>query len=132
MKITHHLYNAFVTHGDPDHYWHADRVTKASGAPVILNRSMVKDVGGKNLLFGPRSKGLVFDTSFLRYHTLADDESIEVDGMTISGIRTQHGPLTIKIGPFRKTETPGPKERIGWGNMGFECAILGKGAHVVV
>ena len=22
----------FVTHGDPDHYWHTDRVLKASGA----------------------------------------------------------------------------------------------------
>ena len=25
----------FITHGDPDHYWHADRVAKASNAAVI-------------------------------------------------------------------------------------------------
>ena len=114
--ITH----VFVTHGDPDHYWHADRVTKASGAPIILNRTMVKEVGGKNFFLGPRSKGLTFDTSFQNFHTLADDESIKFDDMTITGIRSQHGPLTIKIGPFEKTETPGPGERIGWGSMGFE------------
>lgn len=116
--ITH----VFVTHGDPDHYWHADRILEASGAPVILNKTMVKEVDGKNFFLGPRSKGLAFDTSFHSYHTLADDESIEVDGVAISGIRAQHGPLTIKIGPFKKTETPGPEERIGWGNMGFEIS----------
>ena len=114
--ITH----VFVTHGDPDHYWHTDRVLDASGAPVILNSTMLMEVAGKNLFLGPRSKGLAFDTSFERYHTLAVNESMELDGMRISGIRAEHGPLTIKIGPFKKTETPGPKERIGWGNMGFE------------
>ena len=28
----------FVTHGDPDHYWHVDRVAKESGAKIILER----------------------------------------------------------------------------------------------
>ena len=46
----------FVTHGDPDHYWHTDRVAEASNAPVICNKTM----------------------------------------------------------------EPGPKERIGWGDIGFE------------
>jgi flavorubredoxin len=30
-SITH----VFVTHGDPDHYWHLDRVAKRSNAPLI-------------------------------------------------------------------------------------------------
>jgi len=30
----------FVTHGDPDHYWHVDKVANASDAPVICNQSM--------------------------------------------------------------------------------------------
>ena len=33
-----------VAHGDPDHYWHADRVAKAWNAPVICNESGVKCV----------------------------------------------------------------------------------------
>lgn len=120
--ITH----VFVTHGDPDHYWHTDRILNASGAQVILNKTMLKEVEGKSLFLGPRSKGVAFDTSFPNYHTLAVEESIDVDGMGISGIRSKHGPLTIGIGPFKKTETPGPQERIGWGNMGFEIHYGGK------
>ena len=34
-QITH----IFVTHGDPDHYWHADRLAKVSGAPMIFNEA---------------------------------------------------------------------------------------------
>jgi flavorubredoxin len=50
----------FVTHGDPDHYWHVDRIAEKSGAPVICNKTMVK--GKKSLLLGPRDKGLAFTT----------------------------------------------------------------------
>ena len=32
----------FVTHGDPDHYLHADKVALASGAPLICNATMLK------------------------------------------------------------------------------------------
>jgi len=116
----------FITHGDPDHYWHADRVANASGAPVIINNAMVKEVGGRKLLLGPRSKGLAFDTHFEKFQTLGVEESIEVDGMKVSGIHTEHGPLTIKAGPFKKTEYPGPKERIGRGNIGFHISYRGK------
>lgn len=116
----------FITHGDPDHYWHADRVANASGATVILNKTMLKEVDGRNLMLGPRSKGLAFDTYFDKHHTLAIEETIKVDGLSISGIRSQHGPLTIKIGPITKTEHPGPDERIGRGNMGFEISYKGK------
>jgi L-ascorbate metabolism protein UlaG (beta-lactamase superfamily) len=34
--ITHIL----ITHGDPDHYWHADRVARVSNAAVICNETM--------------------------------------------------------------------------------------------
>lgn len=112
--------HVFVTHGDPDHYWHADRLVKASGAPVILNESMVKQVNGDILLLGPRSKGISFDTSFEKHHILNVNKSIEIDGMTITGLEAQHGPLKIKAGPFEKTLYPGPEERIGWGSIGFE------------
>lgn len=39
-NITH----IFVTHGDPDHYWHVDRVAQKSNAPIICNKTMVKEV----------------------------------------------------------------------------------------
>ena len=120
--ITHIL----VTHGDPDHYWHADRVAKASNAPVICNKIMVREVKGKSLMLGPRAKGLAFTTEFNKLHTLSVDETIEIDGMSISGIKTTHGELVLKVGPFSKTVKPGPDERIGWGAIGFDIKLDGK------
>lgn len=116
----------FVTHGDPDHYWHVDRVAKASNAPIICNETMVKNINGKNLMLGPRDKGLAFTTEINNVHTLAVDETIEIDGMSITGIKTTHGELILKLGPFSKTVKPGPDERIGWGTIGFEIELDGK------
>ena len=50
-SITH----IFVTHGDPDHYWHMDRVAKVSNAPVICNKTMARTIEGKTLMLGPRT-----------------------------------------------------------------------------
>ena len=116
----------FVTHGDPDHYWHADRVAKASSAPFIFNKTMIRAEEGVPLMLGPRSKGLTFKTPVNKFHTLSVDETIEVDGMIIKGIKTTNGPLTIKLGPIKKTEYPGPNERVGWGAIGFEIKYSGK------
>lgn len=122
-SITH----IFVTHGDPDHYWHTDRVAKASGAPVICNSSMVREIDGKKLMLGPRDKGLKFTTPFEKLHTLDVNETIYVDGLSITGLKAVHGPLTMKVGPFAKsTDNPGPDERTGWGSMGFKIEINGK------
>jgi len=121
-SITH----IFVTHGDPDHYWHADRIAKASNAPVICNKTMLRDVNGKALMLGPRDKGLAFTTEFNNLHTLSVDETIEIDGMSITGIKTTHGELILKIGPFSKTVKPGPDERVGWGAIGFDIALNDK------
>ena len=116
----------FVTHGDPDHYWHTDKVVEASHAPVICNKTMLKEVKGKMLMLGPRDKGLSFSKHLEKVHTLSVDETIEVDGMKITGMKATHGPLTFKFGPFSKTVTPGPTERIGWGALGFEIKYNGK------
>jgi len=116
----------FVTHGDPDHYWHADRVAKASGAPVIMNHTMIRDINGKSLALGPRSKGLAFTAEFDRYVTLGVDEKVDIDGVSVTGLKATHGPLTLKIGPFRvMTVTPGPEERVGWGAIGFHMQFDG-------
>ena len=116
----------FVTHGDPDHYVYVDKVMEASGAPIIYNKTMVRVVEGKPLMLGPRSKGLVFDTPVSNYHTLSVDETIKLDGMKIKGIKATHGPLSVKIGPFKKTEDPEKNERVGWGSLGFEINYKGK------
>lgn len=116
----------FVTHGDPDHYVYADKLMKASGAPVIFNKTMVKHVDGKPFMLGPRSKGLAFDTPVSNYHTLSAGYTIEQDGMKIKGIESTHGPLTVKLGPFKKTEDPKKNKRVGWGSIGFEINHKGK------
>ncbi len=121
-SITH----IFATHGDPDHYWHVDRVAEASGAEIILNKTMVQEREGKLRVLGPRSKGLAFDTPLQNLHTLEVGQSIHVDGMTVTGVAATHGPLLIKVGPFSKMETPGPEERIGWGALGFLIELDGK------
>lgn len=121
-SITH----IFVTHGDPDHYWHLDRVAKASNASVICNKTMVRNIGGKTLMLGPRDKGLAFTTPMEKLHTISVDETIQLDGMSITGIKTTHGPLTFKLGRLAKTLIPGLDERIGWGAIGFNIQLDGK------
>lgn len=117
--ITHIL----ITHGDPDHYWHADRVANASDAAIVCNETMVRSVDGRSLMLGPRSKGLRFNTPMNHVNVLRVNETITVNGVTITGIKTTHGKLVIKSGPISKTVVPGPNERIGWGAIGFKITL---------
>lgn len=119
--ITHIL----VTHADPDHYWHADRVAEASRAPLICNKSMVREIKGLLKVLGPRDRGLAFTTTFPNLKTLAVGETIDCDGLKVTGVKTTHGELIIKLGPFRKAIKPGPEERIGWGSIGFSIEVDG-------
>jgi len=121
----HDITHIFITHGDPDHYWHVDRVADASNAPIICNPNMLKNVNGKSLMLGPRSKGLAFTKEMKNVRTIFVDRTVQLDGMTITGLKAEHGPLTLKIGPFKKTEHPGPEERVGWGSMGFKIELDG-------
>jgi len=116
----------FVTHGDPDHYWHVDRVAKISGAPIICNKNMFSEIDGKNLMLGPRDRGLAFTTVIKKSHPIEVNETIEIDGMSVTGLKATHGSLTFKFGPFSKTLNPGPEERIGWGALGFKIRLDGK------
>ena len=78
-------------------------------------------------MLGPRKKGLAFTTQIENLYTVAVDETIEIDGMLISGIKGTHGPWTIKIGPFTKILHEGPEERFGYGEMGFRIMFDGTG-----
>lgn len=118
-EITHIL----VTHGDPDHYWHVDRVAQKSGASVVCSQEMVREINARSLLLGPRDRGLAFTTEIPNVYTVSPGETIKAAGVEITGIQTAHGPLMIKMGPFSKTLTPGPEERIGWGSIGFEFRL---------
>ena len=108
-SITHIL----VTHGDPDHYFHVDRVAIASDATVVCNRTMVKEINGETKVLAPRNGGLVFNTKIDNLKTIRVNESIEIDGLTLTGLKATHGPMKVKIGPFSKTVTPSPDERVG-------------------
>jgi L-ascorbate metabolism protein UlaG (beta-lactamase superfamily) len=57
---------------------------------------MVRIVNGKELMLGPRNKGLAFTTPINKFHTLS------------------------------KTVYPGPEERVGWGAIGFDIELDGK------
>ena len=122
----------FVTHDDPDHYWHTDRVAKTSNAPVICNKIMVRIIDGIDLMLGPRDKGLAFTTVFNDVHTLCVDETIEIDDISITGIKTTHGELVLKLGPFSKTVKPGPDERIGWGASVLILNSMARGSLISV
>ncbi len=77
-------------------------------------------------MLGPRDKGVAFTTPFKKLHTILVDKTIQLDGMSITGIKTTHGNLKIKLGPFSKTLKPGPEERVGWGAIGFNIKLDGK------
>jgi L-ascorbate metabolism protein UlaG (beta-lactamase superfamily) len=121
-SITH----IFVTHGDPDHYWHTDRVQQVSGAKVVCNKAMLKEIDGKEYMIGPRDRGLSFTLLLENLYQIEENETIELDDMSITGIKTVHRPLRIKIGPFEKVLRPGPKERIGIGSIGYKIIVDGQ------
>ena len=89
--ITHIL----VTHGDPDHYWHIDRVAQSSKAPVVCGKELVKIEGDNKLLLDPRKRGVEYSTRVDKVYTLDVGETIEVDGVKIEGLKSVHGPVVV-------------------------------------
>jgi L-ascorbate metabolism protein UlaG (beta-lactamase superfamily) len=53
-------------------------------------------------------------------------EAVDVAGMRITGLAAEHGPLSFRFGPIRKTLHPGPRERIGYGAAAFSLEIEDK------
>lgn len=131
QTITH----IFVTHGDPDHYWHADRVATVSGATIICGEGLVKEEADKRLLNHPRKRNIEYSLEFENLYTIKPDVTLHIDGMTIRGVKTSHGDLRIKFGPsgniwapfsFTKTLKAGYGERVGLGAIGFDITINDK------
>jgi L-ascorbate metabolism protein UlaG (beta-lactamase superfamily) len=120
--ITHVL----VTHGDPDHYWQADRIAKVAGAPLIMGKPMVKIKEQKQEILNPRRGGLDFVGYDGETHTIDIEEAILLNGVRVEGIKTVHGPIEYKILWKTKREYPGPGERVGWGSIGFKIEVEDK------
>jgi len=113
----------FVTHADPDHYWHIDRVQEISNAFIVCNKTLIRKKNERTLMLDPRKRGLSFSTPVQKVHTVSPGEKISIDTMNVTGIKTNHGPLMVRIGPFLKTFYPGPNKRIGWGSIGFSIQV---------
>ncbi len=121
--ITHVL----VTHGDPDHYWQADRVAEAAKAPIICGKNLVKKVGSETLLVGPRSRGVTYDTPLEKVYPIDVDEVVNLKEFQVKGLKAVHGPIKLRLFGLIKLEIkPGSDERIGLGAIGFEIKIDNK------
>ena len=56
---------------------------------------MLLEVNGKILALGPRAKGVAFTTEFKNIRTLWINETIEIDGMAVTGVKAMHGALYL-------------------------------------
>jgi len=121
-SITHIL----VTHGDPDHYWNADRVAEASKAPLICGKQLVKQIGSEIFLLAPRGRGVQYPTRLEKVYPIHVGESVTLDGVKIEGLKTVHGPIVIRFLGLRLEQKPGPGERVGLGSIGFKISLNNK------
>ncbi len=112
-----------ITHGDPDHHWQSDRITEASGAPVVCGTGMTKTENGQTLVIDPRGKELTSWIRFDNLHPLDVGESVELDHVSVEAVRAVHGPIEVSLLGFKIRKTPGPGERVGLGSMGFIIRI---------
>ena len=112
-----------VTHGDPDHHWHTDRLAEVSGAHVVCGTGLTKRVGGEQLVIDPRGRGLTSWVHFDNLHPLDVGESTVLDGVTFEAVRSEHGPIAVPMFVFTLRRVPGPDERVGLGSMGFKITV---------
>ncbi len=121
--ITHIL----VTHGDPDHYWHTDRVAEASGAPLVCGSELVQVRNGESFIVSPRKKKFQHATPLSRVYPVDPGESIDVDGISVTALPATHGDLTVSLlfGLVKKTITRRPGEHFAVGETGFLINIDG-------
>ncbi|MGA9351643.1 MAG: MBL fold metallo-hydrolase [Anaerolineae bacterium] len=96
-----------VTHGDADHAEYAPRVARASGAPIVCGPPLAKQW---------RRKGLTVVS-------IAPGETVEVNGISIRGVPTQHGGLTFTLPGRTFTFKPG---KVGLGAIAFLFTLEGK------
>lgn len=119
--------HVLVTHGDPDHYWYADRIALTASAPLIMNASMIKQTESDFYILKPRHTNKLEYSEFTGTALpIRVDEIINVDDVKIQGIQTTHGLIEVNIFGMKKQEFPGPKERVGYGAIGYKIAVFDK------
>ncbi|MEM9623347.1 MAG: MBL fold metallo-hydrolase, partial [Pseudomonadota bacterium] len=80
-----------ITHGDPDHHWHSDRLADASNAHVICGVGLTRQHNGHAVMVDPRGRGLNSWVPCNNLHPLAVGEVIELDGVHFQALPAQHG-----------------------------------------
>ena len=118
--------HVLVTHGDPDHYWQADRLAIMANAPLIMNASMIQESDDETNILIPRRDAIKFVPFAGKAVPLRVGKTIDIDGVKIQGIQTKHGPIKYNMFGINKYRIPGPKERVGFGAMGFFIQIKNK------
>ncbi len=101
-SVTHIL----ITHGDPDHYWQADRVAEASNASVVCGKDLARFEDGKTLLVDPRGKELTSWIPFKNVHPLGFGESAILGEVEIEAVKSVHGPISVPILWFKIKSIP--------------------------
>ena len=119
--------HVLVTHGDPDHYWHADRIALTASAPLIMNASMIKLTKSNSCILKPRHTDKLEYTKFTgKVLPIRVDEKINVDDAKIQGIQTTHGPIEVNFFGIKKQKVPGAEERVGYGAIGYKIEVNNK------
>lgn len=75
--------HVFTTHGDPDHFDFAAKLVESSQASVICHSEL------KHYFESKTTSPII---------TLKAGETKPVDGVTVNGLKTKHGPLPVRIG----------------------------------
>lgn len=117
----------FVTHADPDHYWHADRVAHESKAPIICGSELVEVRDGRTFIVSPRKKELQYATEVGRAYPMDHGDHIEVDGVGVTALPAVHGDLELSFlfGLIKKTVTKTAGELFAMGSTGFVLDVGG-------
>lgn len=121
--------HVLVTHGDPDHYWQADRLATAANAPLVLNKTMVEQQNGETRILAPRQGGMRYVPYSGQVIPMGINETTEIDGVHIQTICTQHGPIEFTVLGMKIRKIPGPNERAGFGSIGYRITV---GEHTLV
>ncbi len=126
-----------VTHGDLDHYGYADRVARASGAPLVGGAGPRSPLDPAKLL-SPRSQALRFglEASSLPggVYTLGPGEGCSFFGgrLDVTAYPAEHGTAKLRLGPLKISQGPGQGKRVGRGSVAFRLDFSGDGSRFSV
>ncbi|MEM1024441.1 MAG: MBL fold metallo-hydrolase [Myxococcota bacterium] len=121
--VTHVL----VTHADPDHYWHADRLLAHCGAPLVCGDELIEITDGRAFMAHPRRPKLDYSILVERAYPLRQGELVDLDGVQVRSIPAFHGDLRLSFmfGAVRKTVVREPDTLFAKGETGFVIELGG-------